>query len=262
MSNRVSVFVVKKRLGSAVRKAIMLYCADKASDDGRGIFTSKVTIAAELEIARSTVVSNINDLVDEGLLKVVGDRRHKNGFTVEYDIDLDALEALPNVKEKSDELSGSRTQTILEPSLNHVCVDGRSKTDTDAAFEKFWAAHPRGRNREQCQELFEAAVRGGVDAERIAAAAERYRAENGGNGRQYLAYADNWLRDGRWEDFREAELSRPKKTSATDVATFWAEKVSSGAFIPETAISAGVAGEMLRRNLVTPDQLRASGVAV
>jgi len=287
MSNRVSVSVVKKRLGSPVRKAIMLYCADKASDDGSGIFTSKGTIAAELELSRSTVISNINDLVEDGLLIVVRDRPHQNGVTVEYDIDLDALKALPNVKEKDDDPSGSRTrptagpvrqpdrtrpgagqdpsgsrtQTILEPSLNPVCVDDGMKPETDAAFEKFWSVYPRPKSRDRCRELFIKAVNSGVDPKRIAAAAEAYGAENRGNGRQYLAYADNWLKDRRWEEQSETTQAKPTQSEAGDIVTFWASRIVNGEPVTASAIKPGMAREMLGRKLVTLEQLRALGVS-
>ncbi|NDV52175.1 helix-turn-helix domain-containing protein [Salipiger sp. PrR003] len=287
MSNRVSVSVVKKVLGSAVRKSIMLYFADKASDDGRGIFSSKGTISAELEISRSTVIANINELVEEGLLIVVGDRRHPNGVTVEYDIDLEALDRLPNVKDKPNDPSGSRTrptagpvrepdttcpaaghdpsgsrtQTILEPSFNLVCVDAEAQRETDAAFERFWDAHPRPRSKDACRDLFDQAVRSGEDPNRIAAAAEAYRAENKGNARQYVAYADNWLRDDRWEDHREAEGGKQGQPCASgDLAAFWAKKISAGVYVAPSAISAKMATEMLSRRLVSEAELRRIGV--
>ncbi|WJS83556.1 helix-turn-helix domain-containing protein [Paracoccus sp. TOH] len=98
MSNLVSAKVHKKVFGSATRKSVMIYFADKASDGGEGIWASKTTIAAELEMHRATVIRTINELVAEGILIVVGDRRHRNGATVEYDISLEAVERLPEVE--------------------------------------------------------------------------------------------------------------------------------------------------------------------
>lgn len=104
MSHKVVTLVYTRMLGSAHRKAIIVYMADKASDDGRGVFCSKGTIAAETEIARSTVFKTIRDLVAEGVLIEAGNRACRNGATVVYNMDLDAIRAMPTVKpDRSDE---------------------------------------------------------------------------------------------------------------------------------------------------------------
>lgn len=111
MSHKVVTLVYSRLLGSAHRKAIIAYMADKASDDGRGVFCSKGTIAAETEIARSTVFKTIRDLVTEGVLIEAGNRACKNGATVVYDMDLDAIRAMPKVKPEQSDRSASRTPT-------------------------------------------------------------------------------------------------------------------------------------------------------
>lgn len=98
MSNKVSAIVHKKIFGSSTRKSVMIYFADKASDNGEGIWAAKSTIAAELELHRATVIRTINELVEDGLLIVVGDRKHRNGATVEYDISLPAVDCLPDIE--------------------------------------------------------------------------------------------------------------------------------------------------------------------
>lgn len=111
MSHKVVTLVYTRLLGSAHRKAIIAYMADKASDDGRGVFCSKGTISAETEIARSTVFKTIRDLVAEGVLIEAGNRACKNGATVVYDMNLDAIRAMPKVKPDQSDQSGSRTPT-------------------------------------------------------------------------------------------------------------------------------------------------------
>lgn len=111
MSHKVVTLVYTRLLGSAHRKAIIAYMADKASDDGRGVFCSKGTIAGETEIARSTVFKTIRDLVAEGVLIEVGNRACKNGSTVVYDMNLDAIRAMPKVKPEQSGRSDSRTPT-------------------------------------------------------------------------------------------------------------------------------------------------------
>lgn len=169
MSNYVSAIVYRKKVGSAVRKAVLAYCADKASDDGRGVWASKGTIAAQTECARSTVIKTIKDFVAEGLLVVVGERTCLNGATVEYDINLDVLADLPDaentiqkpvrradpsaqrtrptddpsaqrtppVRQAEGYPSASRTQTILKPSLNHPSSNRRASDEVAETLERF-----------------------------------------------------------------------------------------------------------------------------
>lgn len=81
-----------------VRKAVLLAMADRANDDGTGIWISKVRIAAELEANRETVIKAVQDLCSPPLrlLKAVGERPCRNGFTIEYAIQIGALQALPD----------------------------------------------------------------------------------------------------------------------------------------------------------------------
>ena len=54
MSNLVSNLVQTKKVGSNTQKSILMYMADKASDDGTGIWVSKKNMAADLEMAIRT----------------------------------------------------------------------------------------------------------------------------------------------------------------------------------------------------------------
>lgn len=143
MSRKLAALVYERRAGSAVRKAVLAYLAELASDNGKGIWASKATIAAETECARSTVIKAINEFVAEGILITVGHRKCQNGATVEYDLDVAKIEAMPHVKKPGNQSatrtrpdadpsatrtppvrhtdpkpSATRTQTVLEPSLN------------------------------------------------------------------------------------------------------------------------------------------------
>lgn len=152
MSHKVVTLVYSRRVGSAHRKSILAYMADRASDDGRGVFCSKGTISEETEIARSTVFKTIRDLVGEGVLIEAGNRACRNGATVVYDLNLEAIRDFPEVKPDQSvsrtgppdglvtqrtgpgagpHQSGSRTPTgpgagpkpSLEPSLNPEAAD-------------------------------------------------------------------------------------------------------------------------------------------
>lgn len=95
MSNLVSSAVQRRVAGSALRKAVLLYMADKAADDGTGIWASKVTMGADLEVSDRAIRLAVAALLDAGIIAEVGKRTRRNGYTVEYAINLDAIESLP-----------------------------------------------------------------------------------------------------------------------------------------------------------------------
>lgn len=93
-----------------MRKSVMVLLADKASDDGGGIWASKQTMADELCCSKQTVIDTIKSFIEEGLVKEIGQRRNANGYTVEYGINIAALEAVPLVnchaQHQSNKLTG------------------------------------------------------------------------------------------------------------------------------------------------------------
>jgi len=98
MSNFVSSLVQRRVVGGATRKSVLLYMADKAADDGTGIWASKVTMGSDLEISDRTVRTAVAELLSDGLIAEVGQRNRRNGYTVEYAIILDEIERLPSTR--------------------------------------------------------------------------------------------------------------------------------------------------------------------
>jgi hypothetical protein len=98
--------VQRRKVGSPTRKAVLMFMAGCASDDGTGIWTSKQNMAADLEMGKRTVQVCIDDLVKDGLVSEVGRRACRNGFTVEYRINLDAVQALPLTRENTATRAG------------------------------------------------------------------------------------------------------------------------------------------------------------
>lgn len=121
MSWKVVNLVHSRKFGSAQRKQLMAYFADKASDGGEGVFCSKATAAAETELARSTVYKLIDQLIEMRVLVEVGERSCMNGYVVVYDIDIAAVEALPLVK---------LPRTALEP-VRHTDGSARRTGPSD-----------------------------------------------------------------------------------------------------------------------------------
>ena len=72
MSNKISNLVQTKKIGSLTKKAILMYMADKASDDGSGIWVSKKNMAADLEMTDRAVRIHIKDMIAMGGLVEAG----------------------------------------------------------------------------------------------------------------------------------------------------------------------------------------------
>ncbi len=103
MSWKVANLCAGRRFGSPVRKQIIMFLADKASDDGSGIWCSKGTIQRHTELGETTVKRTINEFLNEGILIETGRRACKNGFTVVYRISLAAIRSLEGIAEPDDE---------------------------------------------------------------------------------------------------------------------------------------------------------------
>lgn len=102
MSRAVATLVYSKQVGSMARKAVLAYFADRANDDGSGIWASKQRIADEIECSKQTVITVVKALCSDGILKECGHHKTQGGYTIIYGINLDAVAALPDSK-KDDE---------------------------------------------------------------------------------------------------------------------------------------------------------------
>lgn len=238
MSWKVLAKVYERKAGSAMNKAILSYCADKASDNGRGIWASKGTIAAELEAGRSTVIRVMNELVEEGLLVPEGTRGCANGATVEYRIDLAALARLPLVEKPntrssnqsqsetgpdkdqsqsetspraSENQSQSGTQTSLEPPLG----EGTRARDADR-FEEFWDAYPhRGgnkRKRKDAEVKWRTLRKAGVSQQEMIDGARRAHGDADVL-RGYARDPTSWLNQEGWKDEIDQSPQTPSTTT-------------------------------------------------
>ena len=228
MSHKVVTLVYSVKAGSAVRKAVLAYMADCASDDGSGVWASKKTIADELECGRSTVIRACNEFVSEGLIRVTGSRKCANGATVEYALNLDAIKRLPRIEKKAKtsqsgtssdrdpsqsgtppvperdpKTSQSGTQTVLEPSLNQDTNVSLSPKVISQHFEDFWNSYPhrngKKTKKDEAKVLFRRAIKSGVSFQEIAdgvKAMERDTDVLRGYGRGPVP----WLRQRGWTD--------------------------------------------------------------
>lgn len=226
--------VYKKKAGSVIRKAVLGYMADRASEDGDGIYTSKGRIARETEVSQSSVKRAINEFIAEGLLVEVGKRRHANGETTVYAIRKEAVEALPDAKDESvPDTTCSATGSTVNPvhgepgpqgtptrsTVNPHPVQGEPQTtlnhleppkedhlapmaqdDPSPSFADFWEAWPlRKIGRSKAEAAFKrlSAKNRQLAVERCRAWSEKWRAAYPGASD---LHPTTFLNGKRWED--------------------------------------------------------------
>lgn len=152
MSKHLVSLVYRKKIGSMMRKAVLSYMADRANDDGSGIWCSKGTIANEIEASRQGVITTIKSLVDDGLLVEDGQRKCQNGFTVEYRIDVKKVHALAFVTGK--DLDVSKIGPVTQDDM--TCQSGVH--DLSTGFTQTSRNHPEPSKKPAAQaDAFETA---------------------------------------------------------------------------------------------------------
>ncbi|WFE73311.1 hypothetical protein [Roseinatronobacter sp. S2] len=285
MSWRVATECADRRFGSAARKQIIMFLADKASDDGSGIWCSKGTIQRHTELGESTVKRTISDFLREGILIETGRRPCKNGFTVIYRIVLARVMALESSAEP-DEGTGSTVDPVQPEPGTGSTMDGvrgprwtpnhpktihkpptRKRAEAaaeDERFEKIWAAYPKDRQRGKaaCLTQIAEAVKEGVDPDDLLRAVQAYATESEGFTRSKVCFADNWFQSRRWQPFLEkfeAERETAEAVQADHLARLvgWIRDRSPMCkHITAPQVAALVAAE-----LVSDSQLTAAGLA-
>lgn len=235
MSWKVANLCAERKFGSPVRKQIVMFLADKASDDGSGIWCSKGTVQRHTELGESTVKRTITDFLNEGILVETGRRSCKNGYTVIYRIVLSTISVLEPIAEPDNELPnetgftadgvqrdpGTRSaldgvpgpqrtpnhpKTIQKPPTRASAPEAKE----DPEFEEVWRCYPGDRRRGKafCQGSFRRAVDAGSSAEEIASAVGAYAQESAGYTRSKVSFSDNWFRQERWKAHIEARRAQ------------------------------------------------------
>lgn len=229
MSWRVANICADRIFGSPVRKQIIMFLADKASDDGSGIYCSKGTVQRHTELGASTVKRTIGDFIQEGILVETGQiRRCTNGYTVVYRMDLSAVEALERISEPSNMIeylthpatdrvqegpgTGSPEDRVLVPERTpnlpktiHKPPSRKREAEAAVEVQKILASFPRDRlrNRATCLSQIETAIEEGVASDEMHHAVKSYAAETEGFTRSRVCFSDNWFKSRRWQTYVE-----------------------------------------------------------
>jgi hypothetical protein len=285
MSWRIANECAERRFGSAARKQIIMFLADKASDDGSGIWCSKGTIQRHTELSESTVKRTIIDFLQEGILIETGRRQCQNGYTVIYRIALERVAAMEATAEPDIETGVTVTPVQPEPgtgstvagvrgsrwTLNHPKTIHKPPTRRrvaaaeveDLESEKILAVYPQDRIRDgrTCQCQIAAAVKAGVKPDDLLQAVKAYAKESEGYTRSKVCFSDNWFKMRRWEkglaqiqadreNAREAEVN-----GRTRLASWIHERHPMCRHITNRQIE-----DLISAKLVTPEKVRAAGL--
>ena len=215
MSNKISNLVQTKKIGSLTKKAILMYMADKASDDGSGIWVSKKNMAADLEMTDRAVRIHIKDMIAMGILVEAGQRQCKTGYTVDYTINVDVVGSLGSTREATEQhaplndvhpypcMSFTPTpeprspKPSIEPSIEPYTS---SKDDeVNYYFDQLWEMYPRKIGKGQARKAYVAASKK-IDFFDLLPKLEAYVATLDGKDKQYMPHLATWLNGERWAD--------------------------------------------------------------
>ncbi|HDZ80017.1 MAG TPA: hypothetical protein ENH56_02060 [Roseobacter sp.] len=237
MSWRVANTCAERKFGSATRKQIIMFLADKASDDGSGIWCSKGTIQRHTELGETTVKRAVRAFLKEGILVETGARTCKNGFTVVYRIDLAKVEALEPTAEPEIETgstvapvqSGPGTGATVagvpgpprppnHPKTIHKPPTRKREAETDEDAEKILAAYPpdRLRGKAACLTQIEGAMKDGFRPKDLLQAVQAYATDSAGFTRSKVCFSDNWFQSRRWRAYVEKQAEDREKAKALE----------------------------------------------
>jgi hypothetical protein len=282
MSWRIANECAERRFGSAARKQIIMFLADKASDDGSGIWCSKGTIQRHTELSESTVKRTIIDFLREGILIETGRRQCKNGYTVIYRIVLERVAALEPTVEPDIETGVTVNPVQPEPGTGSTVNGVRGSRWTpnhpktihtrrreaveeveDLESEEILAAYPedRVRDRRTSLRLIAAAVKAGVKPDDLLQAVKAYAKESDGYTRSKVCFSDNWFKMRRWEKGlaqiqADREKAREAEAKGRASLTEWIhERHPLCRHITNRQVE-----DLIASKLVTPEQVRAAGL--
>ena len=282
MSWRVANACAERMFGSATRKQIIMFLADKASDDGSGIWCSKGTIQRHTELGETTVKRTIRDFLKEGILVETGARGCKNGFTVVYRIDLTQIEALELTAEPEIETGATVDPVQTGPGTgatvagvpgpprppNHPKPIHKPPTRErvaaeDEEAEKILAAYPpdRVRGKAECLGRIRAALNEDASAKDLTEAVKAYATESAGFTRSKVCFSDNWFKSGRWRAYVE-DIAKGRETAKAREAEMLAGLAN---WVTDKHplcrhITPGQVDALLAAELVTQAQIQAAGL--
>lgn len=112
MSWQVTGLVSRKRWGGQTRRLMALTMADKANDDGSGVYASVRTMARDAEISEATARRTLREFEDAKLITKTGERACSNGYTNIYQLNTETITALDDLKDRAHSEPPSKVQGV------------------------------------------------------------------------------------------------------------------------------------------------------
>lgn len=286
MSYHVEALCDRRKFGSATRKQIVMYLANKASDDGTGIWCSKHTIAKHTELSLATVKRVVREFIAEGILVATGMRQTSaHGQTVVYRIVLEVVGTLEPLRPEKGSVATGVTANPVQPTpptgvtvtprpgserppnnpnnnpMNPPPPRAGAREAEEADLEKVWEAYPADRRRDRTTCLRRMPeVLGEVSPDELLAAVRAYAAESEGFTRSKVSFLDNWLRDGKWRRHveelrrRKAEAEAAAEKQLVQVAAWVKARHGMCKHVTQTQVAAAV-----ERGLISRQEAQAAG---
>jgi len=214
MSNKISSTIQTQKVGSSTKKAILMYMADKASDDGTGIWVSKSNMAADLEMTDRAVRQHIKEMVSMGIIAEAGQRKCRYGYTIDYSINMHAISRLestrltPETHSPLNDIHPHPCTTFrgtpeprsdkpsLEPSLE---PNISSDDDFEFQFNLLYDGYPKKVGKGAARKALKAALKK-IDYDTLFSKIIDFAIETEGKDPKYIPHMATWLNQERWED--------------------------------------------------------------
>jgi len=230
MSLHVIAICRKRKFRNHTLKHVIKEMADRASDDGTGIWCSKQTLANDTGLSKDAVRRAVKELLATGIIEETGKRNFRNYYTKVYRIVLERVEKLQyaakytgcddhllrsasdggvsckDTHSLGDAVTPNRPITTQQPLTRKCAV---AEDVLKSCFDQAWNAYPndRRRNPKECEKKFRSAVEIGATPEGIVRATQKYEQDSQGYTRSKVKIFDNWLRDMDWPKFIENETN-------------------------------------------------------
>lgn len=298
MSHEATAWAFSQR-GVGTAKLVLLALAD-CHNPVYGCFPSQAPLAEVCEIHRDTVNEHLKVLEVRGLIRrdrsidQVTKRQRSTRYKLAFEADFGSVDdgvtpankpekpvsEIPTRTEKAvsdiptdpcriypeSRVGNSDTNLVREPLIEPVSAPDANAGGSGSlmAFEIFWQSHPKPRKRERSLELWQAAEKSGVDAQRIIAAAKRYRDGCKAKDPRYIASADNWLEQRRWEEVADNARQQPSQAEKAQgveaTAEMLASKIRQGVYVMPGALTVAIVQVIRAKALLTQEQLAQAGV--
>lgn len=228
MSMDLMVKAMKTRVGSPLRKLVLIKLADNSNDQGE-CWPSYQHIADQCEIDRSTVRKHIKQLQAQGLLRIENRDGPKGNSSNLYSLNLSGVgqnslpvgpestgvgpQPTPPVGPESTRTSHS-SEPVNEPKP-------LSKSVPMNGFDQFWKLYPRKANKGSAEKAWKklAVTPALLNLMLTALAKQATSIDWLKSGGQYIPHPSSWLNARRWEDeVPSSRISTGKPSSQTPLS--------------------------------------------